>query len=208
MKGLLYKDFCLMKKHCRAYLFVVVFILFAAIMEEDGLFMLLYPCILVGMMPVTLLGYDERSGWDRYSTMLPYTKAQLVSAKYIVGLIMQALVMALTAAAQLCRVLRFGDAGVPLGVVMAMMITASFVSVGLCMPFMFKFGVEKGRMAYYLMIGMACGACAAASMHSSGGVSAVGVPAAPIWIAAAALATAIYGVSWYISIQWYKKREI
>lgn len=207
MKGLLYKDFCLMKKHCRAYLFVVVFILFAAIMEEDGLFMLLYPCILVGMMPVTLLGYDERSGWDRYSSSLPYTKAQSVSAKYIVGLIMQALVMALTAAAQLCRMLRFGDAGVPLGVLMAMMLTVSFVSMGLCMPFMFKFGVEKGRVAYYLMIGMVCGACAAASTHF-GGVSAAAVPGAPVWIAAAALGTAIYGASWYISVQWYKKREI
>lgn len=207
MKGLLYKDFCLMKKHCRAYLFVVVFILFAAIMEEDGLFMLLYPCILSGMMPVSLLGYDERSGWDRYSGTLPYTKAQIVSAKYIVGLIMQALVMALSAAAQLCRIVRFGDAGVPLGVLMAIMITASFMSVGLCMPFMFKFGVEKGRVAYYLMIGMVCGACAAASAHFSGASSAA-LPGTPVWLAAAALSAAIYALSWCISIKWYKKREI
>lgn len=207
MKGLLYKDFCLMKKHCRAYLFVLVFILLAAIMEEDGLFMLLYPCILSGMMPVTLLGYDERSGWDKYSAMLPYTKAQIVSAKYIVGLIMQTFVMALTAAAQLCRTMRFGDAGVPLGVLMAIMITASFVSVGLCMPFMFKLSVEKGRVAYYLMIGMVCGACAAASTHFDGSSSAV-LPGAHVWLAAAALSAAIYGASWYVSIVWCKKREI
>lgn len=207
MKGLLYKDFCVMKKHCRAYLFVMVFILLAAIVEEDGLFMLLYPCMLSGMMPVTLMGYDERSGWDKYCAVLPYTRAQLVSAKYIVGLIMQALVMALTAVAQLCRMLRFGDAGVPMGALMAMMITASFVSVGLCMPFMFKFGVEKGRVAYYLMIGMACGACAAASMHF-GGTSAAALPGAPVWLAAAALSAAIYAASWYISIVWYKKREL
>ena len=207
MKALLYKDFCLMKKHCRAYLFVMVFILLAAVLEEDGLFMLLYPCILSGMMPVTLMGYDERSGWDRYSSMLPYTKGEMVSSKYIIGLVMQAVVMALSAAAQLCRTARFGDAGVPLGVIMAIMITASFVSVGFCMPFMFKFGVEKGRVAYYLMIGMACGACAAASMHS-GGATAAEIPGAPVWLAAAALSAAIYAASWYVSVVWYSKREV
>lgn len=207
MKGLLYKDFCLMKKHCRAYLFVMAFVLLAAVMEEDGLFMLLYPCMLSGMMPVTLLGYDERSGWDRYCAMLPYTKGEIVSAKYIIGLLVQAVVMLLSAAAQLCRMARFGGAGVPLGVVLAMMLTASFVSVGVCMPFMFKFGVEKGRVAYYIMIGMVCGACAAASMHF-GGASAAALPGAPVWLAAAAVSAAIYAASWYVSIVWYKKREI
>lgn len=207
MKGLLYKDFCLMKKHCRAYLFVMVFILLAAVMEEDGLFMLLYPCMLSGMMPVTLMGYDERSGWDRYSSMLPYSKGKIVSSKYIVGLVMQVVVMALSTAAQLCRTLRFGGGGVPLGALMAMMLTASFTSVGLCMPFMFRFGVEKGRIAYYLMIGMVCGVCAAASMQF-GGASGAELPSATVWFAAAALSVAIYAASWYVSIVWYKKREI
>lgn len=207
MKALLYKDFCLLRKHGRAYLFVVVFILLAAVLEEDGLFMLLYPCMLAGMVPVTLMGYDERSGWDRYCSMLPFGKGQIVSAKYIIGLLMQAVVMVLSAAAQLCRTARFGDAGVPLGVLMAMMLAASFVSVGLCMPFMFKFGVEKGRVAYYLMIGMVCGACAVVSVNF-GGASAAEIPGAPVWLAAAALSAAIYAASWCVSVVWYSKREV
>lgn len=206
MKALLYKDFCLMRKHCRAYLFVVAFILLAAVVEEDGLFMLLYPCMLVGMVPVTLMGYDERSGWDRYCAMLPYSKREIVSEKYVIGLLMQALVMALSTAAQVLRMRRFGDAGVPLGVLLSMMMTASFSSVGLCMPFMFRLGVEKGRVAYYIMIGMVCGACAAASMHF-GGMSAAAMPGAPVWLAAAALSAAIYAASWCVSVAWYEKRE-
>lgn len=206
MKALLYKDFCLMRKHCRAYLFVVAFILLAAVIEEDGLFMLLYPCMLSGMVPVTLMGYDERSGWDRYCAMLPFGKREIVSAKYVIGLMMQAVVMELSTAAQVLRAWRFGDAGVPLGVLLAMMVTASFTSVGLCMPFMFRFGVEKGRVAYYIMIGMVCGACAAASMHF-GGASAAALPGATVWLAAAALSVAIYAASWYVSVVWYEKRE-
>lgn len=206
MKALLYKDFCLMRKHCRAYLFVVAFILLAAVVEEDGLFMLLYPCMLVGMVPVTLMGYDERSGWDRYCAMLPYSKREIVSAKYIIGLGMQTVVTLLSMAAQLIRTARFGNAGVPLGVMLSMMMTASFTSVGLCMPFMFRLGVEKGRVAYYIMIGMVCGACAAASMHF-GGMSAAAMPSAPVWLAAAALSAAIYAASWCVSVAWYEKRE-
>ena len=64
MKGLLLKDFYMAAKYCRA-------------------------CLLCGMIPVNLLAYDERSRWLEYSGTLPYTKAQIVSGKYLVGIIVQ-----------------------------------------------------------------------------------------------------------------------
>ena len=30
------------------------------------------------MMPITTLAYDERSKWDRYAAMLPYSPEQIV----------------------------------------------------------------------------------------------------------------------------------
>ena len=40
----------------------------------------------MGMMPMTLLAYDQASKFSEYSAALPVTKEQLVGSKYIVGL--------------------------------------------------------------------------------------------------------------------------
>lgn len=86
MKGLLLKDFYMAWRYCRILLVLVVVFIALSWADQGSLFFLLYPIILVSMIPVTLLGYDERDRWTGYSDTLPYTRGQLVSAKYLVGL--------------------------------------------------------------------------------------------------------------------------
>ena len=86
MKGLLLKDFYLAWRYCRILLILVVVFIALSWAGEGSMFFLFYPIILVSMIPVTLLGYDERDRWMGYSAALPYTRGQLVSAKYLVGL--------------------------------------------------------------------------------------------------------------------------
>ena len=86
MKGLLLKDWYMVVKYCKAYLLICLVFIGVSIMSDDNFFFILYPCILCGMIPVTLLGYDERSKWDQYCAALPYTKAQIVSGKYLLGM--------------------------------------------------------------------------------------------------------------------------
>ena len=45
-----------------------------------------YAGFLMGMMPMTLLAYDQASKFSEYSGVLPVTKEQLVGSKYIIGL--------------------------------------------------------------------------------------------------------------------------
>ena len=49
-------------------------------------FFIVYAGFLMGMMPMTLLAYDQASKFSEYSAALPVTKEQLVGSKYIVGL--------------------------------------------------------------------------------------------------------------------------
>ena len=56
-------------------------------MDKSNMFFVFYPCLFCGMVPVNLLAYDERSRWLQYSGTLPYTRAQIVSGKYLIGLI-------------------------------------------------------------------------------------------------------------------------
>ena len=92
MKGLLLKDFYMLKNLKAFILFMAIF-LFVSTFSEENMFMLFYPCVLSGIIPVSLLGYDERSKWDKYSLTLPYTRAQIVSAKYLMGLFIQLTVL-------------------------------------------------------------------------------------------------------------------
>ena len=72
---------------------------------------------------------------------------------------------------------------------------------------MFRWGVEKGRIAYYCMIGFVCAAGYLGSVFftESRKVTAAGslVPWAMIL-----LGTAIYAASWLASIALYQKREV
>ena len=171
------------------------------------MFFVFYPCLLCGMISVNLLGYDERSRWTEYVGTLPYTKTQIVSAKYLIGLFTQIAMLIVICAAQ----------GVKMGiegtfvmkeflVLMMLLLVMASVASSLTLPFIFKYGVEKGRGAYYVMIGVVCaGSIIATTIFKEGLQNEIQLNAVlPI---ACIVGVAIYVVSWCLSIMFYKKRE-
>ena len=207
MKGLLLKDWYMMKKYCRYYLFVSIGFIILSMISSGNMFFVFYPCLLCGMIPVNLLGYDERSRFTEYVGTLPYTKTQIVSAKYLIGLFTQIAMLIVICAAQ----------GVKMGiegtfvmkeflVLMMLLLVMASVASSLTLPFIFKYGVEKGRGAYYVMIGVVCaGSIIATTIFKEGLQNEIQLNAVlPI---ACIIGVAIYVVSWCLSIMFYKKRE-
>lgn len=109
MKGLLLKDWYMMKKYCKAYIAIIVVFIAVFLVSNDNLFFVFYPCMICGMIPVNLLGYDERSHWVQYSGTMPYTKAQLVSGKYLIGLLAQLTILVVTGVVQAAKMIIAGD---------------------------------------------------------------------------------------------------
>ena len=208
MKGLLLKDWYMMKKYCRAYLLIAVVFIAVSLFSNDNMFFVFYPCLLCGMIPVNLLGYDERSRWMQYSGTLPYTKTQIVSGKYLIGLLSQITILVATGVAQAAKMLiahnfELGD----FAVLMLLMLIVSTLTSSICLPFVFKLGVEKGRTAYYIMIGFVCGASVLASSILRGQLVSEIQPNLILALVAVA-GIGIYILSWYLSIVFFKKREI
>lgn len=208
MKGLILKDFYMIKKYCRYYLLVAVVFVAVSFASNDNLFFALYPCLLCGMIPATLLGYDERSRWLQYSGVLPYTKAQIVSSKYLIGLFVQIAVILLIAAAQAVQMningtFVLGDYVMFILMVLIMATIASSISL----PFMFKSGVEKGRIAYYAMIGIVC-ACAVLASKLFRDNLQTDIQLNRILPILGLVGIGIYAFSWYMSIVFFNKREI
>ena len=210
MKGLLLKDFYMAAKYCRAYLLIgAVFIAVSfAGPESQNMFFVFYPCLLCGMIPVNLLAYDERSRWLEYSGTLPYTKAQIVSGKYLVGIIVQGAMLIAVGIAQgvrmhLAGTFGWGEFALFMGSIYAMAAVTSSISL----PFMFRWGVEKGRIAYYCMIGFVCAAGYLGSVFFAQG-SAQTVSGRVLPVLFLLVGTGIYAASWLASIALYQKREV
>ena len=208
MKGLLLKDLYMMRKYCKSYLFIAIVFIAVSFFSSKNLFFIFYPCLLCGMIPVNLLGYDERSGWMQYSSTMPYRKAQIVSGKYLIGLGTQVVILLVTGISQAIRmILDGGFVFEEYAVLLMLLLTMSLVASSVTLPFMFKLGVEKGRMAYYVMIGIVCAGSVISSSLLSDDIQAAtslnGV--LPIICIVGA---GIYALSWYLSVVLYKKREI
>ena len=208
MKGLLLKDWYMMKKYCRSYIFIATAFIALALFSSDNMFFIFYPCLLCGMIPVNLLGYDERSRWMQYSGTLPYTKTQIVSAKYLIGLLTQAALLIVTGISQGLKMTAAGNFVFgEFVVLMLLMLVVATLTSSISLPFIFKLGVERGRTAYYVMIGFVCGASVLASSYFRGQLVAEIKPNLLLAILAVA-GIGIYILSWYVSIVYFNKREI
>ena len=215
MKGLLLKDLYMSEKYCRVFLLIVVVFFGMSLMSGPGFFLLAYPCILMGLIPASLISYDEREKWDVYSGTLPCSRRQLVSCKYLVGLIGELPVICITTVLYALGLFRMGafDPHAVLGMA-AVFLLLGLIGPAATLPFMFRFGAEKGRIAYFAVIILLCGVSAAFGSIQVSGVGenalATGIvmPQAGVSLFLTVLAILLYAVSWRLSIAFYKKREL
>ncbi len=208
MKGLLLKDLYLAWAHFKMYLVMVLVFSVLSAADPGNFFLIFYPCMLCGMIPVNLMAYDERSKWDVYTALLPFTRAQVVASKYIFGLIAQAIILSLVAVINVVRMALSGGVDWQyLFDLMGMMIMLAAISVALPLPFIFRSGVEKGRMGYYVMIGMAGVGSGVMGGLLGDDVNVFSLPglAVPMMLLAG---IGVYALSWWLSVKFYEKREL
>lgn len=208
MKALLLKDFYMMTKYCRSYLLILVAFFAASFFNNDNLFFLFYPCILCGMIPINLLSYDERSGWLRYSGTLPYKKSQIVGSKYLLSILLEVALLLLTAAVHAIKMNVVGTFDWQEYLfTMLLACIAAFLVCPINMPLMFKFGTEKGRVLYLVMIGVLCGVSVIFPSFAEVAI-ALSLPLYVLFPVVALVLVGIYALSWYLSVQFLKKREL
>ena len=208
MKGLLLKDLYMMRRHLRSWLLMMLIFIAVSCLESDNMFFVFYPCMLSGMVPVTLLGYDERNKWDVYAGTLPCSRAQVVSAKYLIGLMVHAAVLLLTALTQAVRMaVTASFAWGEYLTMLAILVMLGLISAAMTMPFMFKLGVEKGRLAYYAMVGLIGGSGALFPWVVEPAMEQT-ISFGFVLVLALLAVLALYVLSWYLSIRFYEKREL
>lgn len=154
MKGLIRKDLYMMKTYFRISWLVVVLFLFVGAVNGKATFYHAYSCMMGGIMPISILSYDEKERWMDYADTLPLSARAIVRSKYLLGLIFSLAVTVLATVSYAVNCIK--NLGADLSAVSAKAAVFLFLSLLpaiLLMPVLFKFGVEKGRILYYLLFG-------------------------------------------------------
>ena len=199
MKGLLLKDWYLTLKYLR--MLILISLLFAAMSvfsPENGFFRI-YPAVMFAMIPVSLYSYDDREKWTVYAQAFPVSRAQYVTGKYLFGALGMAALVALLTVLYLIS----GAEGFVGAVTLSLVLGLG--SASLMLPVLFRFGAEKGRIAYLIFIGVICGGGAALSLAApSEGGAAMPTPSPAL----CAGMIVLYILSWRLSVALYQKREL
>ena len=145
IRGLLLKDIFELWAQCRVQLVLTGVYLLLPLFASVGM-------MLLAMMPIYALGYDERCRWERYALAMPVRKSDLFWSRFLLGVIgaaVQALAALLTGRGELLSSL-------------AVTAPSAVVYLLITLPLMMKLGVEKGRfllllltMAFMLLSGAA-----------------------------------------------------
>ena len=207
MKGLLRKDIYMAAQYYRAVLLVVAVFLLLTIFGDGSLIFLAYPTMISGMLPITLLSYDTHFKWEQYSGTLPYTRAQLVTVKYLMGLIFSGGVLLVCLGVLALRQI-LGD-GFDLDAFLGAGLLCFVLGVAapaFLLPLAFKFGPEKGRLLFTVLIASLCGAGFALGQTDFLSGLAIGNTVV-VALAAAGVTLALYLLSWRLSIHFYQKKE-
>ena len=201
MKGLLIKDWKTLVKQMRVMLAIVV--VFAC---GPGTYMGALALFYAAMLPITALAYDEQAKWDELAAMMPYTAKAIVGSKYVLGL---TLVLPVLALSILSRLIVHSTPILSKDSV-ALLITACLylILMAIDLPFMFHFGVEKGRLIYIVLtcVFVITGVAYADKLADMvNGIETAMVTTVPLLLLAAAM-IALF-LSYLISVRVYRARR-
>lgn len=158
MKGLVLKDISSLAtelKYIVALLAVLIFL------QND--FLYIFAIVYMAVLPISALGYDERAKWDKMANMLPFSTAQLVGSKYILGY------LAMGTAVLFVVFSRWFGSGKTVSaedfISVAIVLCIALIIEAIQLPLMFWVGVEKGRILFVLIT-----VFGASTMYSSGAI--------------------------------------
>lgn len=198
MSALILKDYYVIFRQMRIFLLLVL--VFSCI---PGAFYSTFAVVYASMLPYTALAYDERSHWDQMAAMMPYSDRDLVLSKYVFGWLSTAAAAAASFVLQTVLVAVWPGAEGPSVPVILLSVCVAVCILDITLPMMFRFGVEKARLAMFLIIFLVCASAGAISVIDQSGGPDFGFQ---MW-APPAVAVVMTAVSVPLSVRFYGRRR-
>ena len=147
MKGLLLKDFCILKKQMKLMVVFVIFYAIWAVAAKMPTMMGTMVILLCFMMPISSMSYDEAGQWYRYAFSLPIPRRTLVLSKYVLGFLVSLGGLVVSAIGNIIILaLTNGENALESWLTIIGFLELGVIFLSIIIPILFKYGVEKGRL--------------------------------------------------------------
>lgn len=160
MKGLIKKDFLLVKANSKQML--IIFAVYLMLIFQ-GTMDVTFVVPLIGIMLfISTFSYDDFNNWNAYAVTLPGGRENVVKAKYIASIILTVIlsVVALTLGIGVTYIkLNCINIEEVLSSLMGTMLS-SVIIISLLYPIIFKFGATNGRIILFAVVFGIAGICA------------------------------------------------
>lgn len=154
MKGLLIKDFKLMKEQKNFLLIILIITIGMSLFTDDLSFALGFLTFIVSLFSLSTISYDEFDNGNAFLFTLPITRSKYVIEKYYLSMILGIgswiLSICIISIVNIFRnLLPFSDVLMTALFILPFMLLIQAIMI----PFQLKFGGEKGRIAIIASIG-------------------------------------------------------
>lgn len=155
MKGLLIKDFKLMKAQRNFFIFIIVIAIGMAMSTEDSSFIIGYMTFVGLLFTMSTISYDEFENGNYFLFSLPITRKGYTAEKYGFGLIVGGISWLFATVVCIIAMLAKGSGSIMDTTLTAfLMLPILLVIFAIMLPFQLKYGGEKGRIAMIGAIGL------------------------------------------------------
>ena len=202
MKALLIKDMYTIVKMLKLYLGLIIILAAIPGFSSTG-----FAVIYAGLLPISVLSYDERLKWDKLAAMMPFSDRDIVVSKYVLGYILLAASAAVSYIGSLAAAAFMRETvSAELFSQLILICAIGIILMSVNMPLMFKMGVEKARLLFIISVGFVIAAVSFSQrVYESAEVSNVEIASISLPLFFAAVAVSL--VSMVISVSIYKRKE-
>lgn len=150
MKGLLLKDIINLKGQLVTYLVIYVIWMAVGYFNDSPAFFMGVMQMLIVMIPLMALAYDEKARWDQFAVTMPITRRQIVLSRYLFVMMVIVVFVLLAGAGSMI----IGGVPEETLIIMVFSIPLGMIINDISLPVMLKFGVEKGRFVFLGVIAL------------------------------------------------------
>lgn len=209
MKGLLYKDFRLLRKKCLMLLLFCGLYLVWGLFSEEMSFLINIFGLVLPMMVTTTIAYDNANRWPQFAATLPVSRKKIVLSKYYMLGILVLMSFVIVMCCQLLYRFRFPQLDFGGSMVSAIIIAILGILLNaVMMPLIYRFGAERARVVSVLLGVVIAAAIMVAMQAGDEPANIMPILENPLWLALAltgffVLSVVVTGISYLFSCRFY-----
>ncbi|MDO9492125.1 ABC-2 transporter permease [Acetobacterium sp.] len=150
MKGLILKDLLNLKSTFKM-LGLMIFLFAVIYIPQGNGFIFGMIILMVSMMVVTTISYDDLAKWDAYALTMPVTRKEIVLSKYLVMALLNTLGAVLALIVGIIGSMIMGQSfSTEVLAIIGVLYLIAFSYGSMMVPLIYRFGTEKARLMLIL----------------------------------------------------------